>query len=516
MLSSHVSRWSRLAHKSVKSLGSSNISEEGTNSVQIQRYNLHIKRRPLNRRFLANNPNFNQASGRKTATTTHIQAEKQPESTQESNRSTASGAKKFSWKEVTNDGVKTSGTFKVTSYNVLADSYSEPGPGRLAIQRPTVQGRVNLILRDLELLASDIFCLQEVESGLFESQFRPFFLGRGYDVEFCVKARATDPLTPEAWRPRIDGLVLAWRSAKFSKLSVTNFELRQLLFEHPKKWGVERKTMQSLLKLDTPVSIAMLETTHVRTAKKQLCIANIHGYSGGENAKPAINILQTQLALHGLRKVMYQHYGMNPKKVGLDAPAPVPLIFAGDFNARPGSGTYQLLDTGALEATSQWLSSGVNRQATAENLSHYLQLKSAYGASPFGEPRDTHHTSSTLHGCVDYVWYTPSSLNVHRILDLPDFTTRMDLKLPTVEFPSDHVPIGAEFSFSPTPAAPPPDKSAPVYVQSSYQPRDEREKAPSVFTKEKKPVVDIAGFDDEEDDIPAPSRSKKTPKKAKK
>jgi len=421
---------------------------------------------------------------------------------------------KFNWSAV-DDSNRPHGTFKVSSYNILADSYGEPGPGRVSVPKPYVQGRMSLILRDIELLGSDIVCLQEVESGLVEAQLRPFFQSRGYEYEYCVKSRAKDPLTPDNWKPRIDGLLIAWRSAKFSKLSVSNFELRQLLFEHPTKWGVERKTMQSLLKLDTPISIIMLETTHVKAAKKVLCLANIHGYAGGEHAKPLINVIQTQLAVHAARKVMYQHLGMNPKKVEEDAPSPIPFIFAGDFNARPGSGTYQLLSSGFLPRDSTWLTYLPGKQSTNIDMKHHLNLASAYGQSPMGEPELTHHASATLRGTIDYIWYTPANLHVHRLLDLPDFTQRQGLRLPTVEFPSDHLPVGAEFSFNPTSKKQPTTEDTPIYVTTEYNPTGTGEK-PKILTPEK-PKREVLHDDEEEEIDGTPFKSgKPKPKIAKK
>jgi mRNA deadenylase 3'-5' endonuclease subunit Ccr4 len=392
---------------------------------------------------------------------------------------TAGGGTKFNWRELP-ESKRSLGTFKVSSYNILADSYSEPGPGRLTILKPFVQGRLSLILKDIDLMASDVVCLQEVEAGLVDSHFRSFFQSRGYDFEYCVNPRANDPLTPEHWKPRVDGLLMAWRTAKFNKISSVNLELRQMIFEHPQKWGVERKTLQNLLRLDTPITIAMLETTHVRTAKKLLCMANYHGFAGGEHSKPLINVIQTQLALHGIRKVMYQHLGMNPKKVEEDAPAPLPLIFAGDFNMRPGSGSYQLMSSGHVPADSSWLTYSPGKQSTTVDMRHHLQLQSAYGYSSFGEPRTTYYASPSLNGTLDYLWYTPGSLQVHRLLDTPDFATRVGVKLPTVEYPSDHLPIGAEFSFSQSFTSPDPQldplNNEVTYVKNEYVARDFPEK----------------------------------------
>jgi mRNA deadenylase 3'-5' endonuclease subunit Ccr4 len=405
-------------------------------------------------------------------------------SVEESQRVTG-GVKRFNWRDVPK-AERLTGTFKVASYNIMAESYSEPGPGRITVQKPVVQGRLSLILKDLEMLGSDIMCLQEVEAGLVDSQIRPFLHKKGFDFEYHVRSRANDSLTPDHWKPRVDGLLIAWRTAKFNKLSYSNFELRQMLFEHSQKWGVERKMLQDLLRLDNPVSIAMLETTHVKASKKLVCIANTHGYSGGEHGKPAMNVIQTQLALHAVRKAMYQHLGMNPKKVEADAPSPFPLIFAGDFNHRPGSGSYQLMASGHLPADSTWLNYSPGKPCTAVDMTHYLQLKSAYGASPFGEPRNTYYSSVGMHGTLDYVWYTPETLQVHKLLELPDLTSRPSLRLPCLEFPSDHFPIGAEFSFSPTPLPDPlSTPQPPVYVQTDYVPRNTNEK-PKMFPKIKK------------------------------
>ena len=429
-------------------------------------------------------------------------------------------AKKLNWRESTE--TRPLGTFKVVSYNVMADSYTEPGPGRLTIAKPYVQGRLGLILKDLENLSADILCLQEVEADLAQHEFRPFLHARGYDMEYHVKARAKDNLMPESWKGRVDGLLMAWRTKKFNLLRMDNYELRELIFEHPNKWGVERKTLQSLLKLDNAVSVAILETTHVRTQRKQIAIANIHGHAGGENAKSCINVLQTQLALHACRKSMYTFLGNVPKKVSPEAPAPLPFIFAGDFNARPGSGSHTLLSSGFLPSSSDFLLYSQNKPSTTEDMKHYLGLQSAYGASIFGEPSATYYSSPMLNGVLDYIWYTPSYLSVHRLLEIPDFSLRKGLKLPTTEYPSDHLPIAAEFSFNPsittsTPseqAATTPKEEPVVYVQNEYQERWDEKKPRFVVQPavEKKPVI---GDDEFDHDTFADTPSKKAKGKKK-
>lgn len=423
-------------------------------------------------------------------------------------------AKKAIWKDVTES--RPLGTFKVASYNVMADAYTEPGPGRVTVIKPFVQGRLGLILKDIENIGADVLCLQEVESDLGENDYRQFLNARGYDMVYHVKARAKDHLVPENWKGRVDGLLLAWRTKKFNLLKMDNFELRELIFESPNKWGVERKTLQSLLKLDNSISIAILETTHVRAQRKQIAIANIHGHAGGENAKACINVLQTQLALHACRKAMYSFLGNNPRKVDAEAPAPLPLIFAGDFNARPGSGSHSLLSTGFLPKDSHFLTYSQGKQSTTEDMKHYMSLKSSYGDSLFGEPRATYHANPQLNGVLDYIWYTPSHLSVHRLLEVPDLSMRSGLKLPTTEFPSDHLPIAAEFSFNPSTVSEDSMSTESVpepvtYVRSELRDRD-RYDAPNRIIPKPAPTQtdDLDGFDEDSTNQIQKTPSKKT------
>jgi len=52
--------------------------------------------------------------------------------------------------------------------------------------------------------------------------------------------------------------------------------------------------------------------------------------------------------------------------------------------------------------------------------------------------------------CLDYIWFAPQSLDVVATLATPpsDFIMK-HYSLPSVDFPSDHLPIVAEFAFKP-------------------------------------------------------------------
>jgi CCR4-NOT transcription complex subunit 6 len=51
-------------------------------------------------------------------------------------------------------------------------------------------------------------------------------------------------------------------------------------------------------------------------------------------------------------------------------------------------------------------------------------------------------------GTLDYMFYTPNTLDVTKILQLPSEQEMKEIgTLPNVDFPSDHLPLCAEFTF---------------------------------------------------------------------
>ena len=50
--------------------------------------------------------------------------------------------------------------------------------------------------------------------------------------------------------------------------------------------------------------------------------------------------------------------------------------------------------------------------------------------------------------CLDYVWFSPHSLDVTAVLETPPLEALMRHHcLPSILFPSDHIPLAAEFAF---------------------------------------------------------------------
>lgn len=107
----------------------------------------------------------------------------------------------------------------------------------------------------------------------------------------------------------------------------------------------------------------------------------------------------------------------------------VPVVFCGDFNVTPISGTYRFLLHGRVDADDPDLT--YNKQHIARgDLLHSLRLTSAYRALP--EPQDV----------IDYIWVSVDDLLPVQVLSLP----RGPLATPTDDAPSDHIPMMAELA----------------------------------------------------------------------
>ncbi|RDX78590.1 Carbon catabolite repressor protein 4-like 4 [Mucuna pruriens] len=111
------------------------------------------------------------------------------------------------------------------------------------------------------------------------------------------------------------------------------------------------------------------------------------------------------------------------------------VIVAGDFNSTPGDMVYQYLVSGNP-------SSNLMPNCLEEPP---IPLCSVY-ASTRGEPPFTNYTPGFT-GTLDYILFSPSDLiKPISFLDLPDYyAADIVCGLPNLCYPSDHLPIGAEF-----------------------------------------------------------------------
>lgn len=142
-------------------------------------------------------------------------------------------------------------------------------------------------------------------------------------------------------------------------------------------------------------------------------------------------------------------------------------VICGDFNTQPDSVVYRLLSHGYLDLkmveAMKNCGSKPDEEASlirAVELFDLLssafklenKLKSAYKTALGSEPPITNCDdacqSYLCKLCLDYIFYCPTSLEVVGVLDMPSTSSiTKHYALPSVDFPSDHLPLMAEIVF---------------------------------------------------------------------
>ena len=125
-----------------------------------------------------------------------------------------------------------------------------------------------------------------------------------------------------------------------------------------------------------------------------------------------------------------------------------PIVVAGDFNATPSQGPYELISTGRILSA---LKDASISQAAGPyvylpvSLSLSTPLVSAYKAVTGSEPHATTHVGhpENFHECLDYIFFS-KGIEAVGILSIPEMEDGHS-GFPNATNPSDHVPIGAIF-----------------------------------------------------------------------
>eukprot|EP00211_Chloroparvula_japonica_P007295 CAMPEP_0119158762 /NCGR_PEP_ID=MMETSP1310-20130426/53423_1 /TAXON_ID=464262 /ORGANISM="Genus nov. species nov., Strain RCC2339" /LENGTH=330 /DNA_ID=CAMNT_0007151387 /DNA_START=80 /DNA_END=1073 /DNA_ORIENTATION=- len=129
-----------------------------------------------------------------------------------------------------------------------------------------------------------------------------------------------------------------------------------------------------------------------------------------------------------------------------------PWVLAGDFNLRPGSSSYRLLTTGSLGAVEEAAFLDSNPGLKADHLRVPQPARSAYADVTSAEPAFTNHSYSErpgqpgneFTGTLDYIFYAPPLVPT-AVLPLPVSTADLGGYLPSIDEPSDHLLLGADF-----------------------------------------------------------------------
>jgi len=151
---------------------------------------------------------------------------------------------------------------------------------------------------------------------------------------------------------------------------------------------------------------------------------------------PHVQLAQVQAFLRRIEKFSQKHECAN-------------VVMAGDLNSKPCSGVYDLLRYGHLDQEHKDLSElkTIGIEMPYPNLEHGLDFESAYKVILGEEPTQTTYTGS-FQGTLDYVWYSNRSLIPLSVLDVhPMSELKREVAMPSLRFPSDHLPMLSRFRF---------------------------------------------------------------------
>uniref|UniRef100_A0A8C0BGZ2 Phosphodiesterase 12 n=1 Tax=Buteo japonicus TaxID=224669 RepID=A0A8C0BGZ2_9AVES len=200
------------------------------------------------------------------------------------------------------------------SYNILADAYAQTEFSRTVLYpycapyALELDYRQNLLKKELAGYSADLICLQEVDKAVFADSLAPALDAFGLEGLFRIKEK------------QHEGLATFYRRDKFGLLSQHDVAFSEAL----RSDSLHRELCDKL--------VSVLQST--TDPSRKICVANTHLYwhpKGGN-----IRLIQIAVALSHI------------KHVACDLYPSIPIIFCGDFNSTPSSGTYSFINSGGL------------------------------------------------------------------------------------------------------------------------------------------------------------------------
>ncbi|XP_051993542.1 nocturnin isoform X2 [Xyrauchen texanus] len=294
---------------------------------------------------------------------------------------------------------------RVMQWNVLAQALGEGMDNFVQCPMDALNWaeRKYLILEEILMYRPDILCLQEVDH--YFDMFQPVLASLGYQSSFF----------PKPWSPCLDvennngpdGCALFFNCKRFQLINTTHLRLSAMML----------KTNQ----------VAVITTLRCRATGQAFCVASTHlkARSGWEVLRSA----QGSDLLRNLRNIVQK---VETEK---NAETDLPLIVCGDFNAEPSEDVYRNFATSSLG-----LDSAYKRMSTDGKTE---PLYTTWKIRPSGE---TCHT-------LDYVWYSHRAFNVNAVLDFPTAEQIGPNRLPSYNYPSDHLSLVCDFNFKDLPLA---------------------------------------------------------------
>jgi mRNA deadenylase 3'-5' endonuclease subunit Ccr4 len=403
------------------------------------------------------------------------------------------------------------GAFRVVTYNILADGpyYALSENSAYCVDRAYVAAgaRMPRVAAELRAYAADIVALQETQEHLMRGWLRDALPGFVELFNPRLTAAESSGRVPAPRDPLLScGDTLLAHPARLELLVREVVPFHAVLPQLAQTWSLpagspapsEAASAGAAARLPdggprgaraaaaaaadpwTSVGAGVLAATsrrydgaclmllRERSSGRLVCVANTHVYY--HPARPDVKAVQALALAHAVAAFVARH---------APAAAPVAVVLAGDFNSfarkpardqwdvasalewldpaarHDASGAYLLLTTGRLAATHNDHPARRGSPAVPALESPLGALGSAYLTRNGAEPPITTRTL-TFEGTLDFLFHS-HDLRVDAALPLPFQTTRAAhggataapafRPCPNELWPSDHIALGADFSF---------------------------------------------------------------------
>lgn len=295
-----------------------------------------------------------------------------------------------------NDSGSQPRSFRVMQWNILAQALGEGKDNFIMCPMEALkwEERKYLILEEILMYQPDVLCLQEVDH--YFDTFQPILSRLGYQCTFLAKPWS--PCLDVEHNNGPDGCALFFLQDRFRLVNSAKIRLSARTL----------KTNQ----------VAIAETLQCCETGRLLCFAVTHlkARTGWERFRLA----QGSDLLHNLESITEG--------------ATVPLIICGDFNAEPTEEVYK-----------RFASSSLNLNSAYKLLSEDGESEPPYTTWKIRPTGESCHT-------LDYIWYSQHALRVNSALGLPTEEQIGPNRLPSFNYPSDHLSLVCDFSFNEDPA----------------------------------------------------------------
>ncbi|EDV28922.1 uncharacterized protein TRIADDRAFT_20232 [Trichoplax adhaerens] len=312
-------------------------------------------------------------------------------------------------------------SFRIVSYNVLADTYSSQEHTQKVLfpycppYALSIDYRKLLITRELYGYNADIICLQECDKDIFNQFYAPFMKGLGYDG---IQDSKINNREGEATFYHMDRFNMIDHHCQSIGNTLKNDEIFEQICKCP-------TLKYRLLNRNSIVQIVTLQPKELENIR--LVVVNTHFYFRPQASH--IRILQGYSMLKCVEKYC-------EKFIGND----VRVLYCGDFNSHPRTALVKLMTTGSVQSNDPvWHEGG--EEEFCENISLRNDKKCV---SFTGYPQFTNFVNGFVE-CLDYIFGQPEHFQVEQVF--PSMTEEVAAAytaLPSVVSPSDHVAIGCD------------------------------------------------------------------------